>query len=133
MRILGFLVVLVLFFACEGEQKSQRTKSDLIEGKWWVTHINEEPIESREGLYFAPNKQYFEIDSQGKSIPRHMEKVWQIKGDTLKMVDFNWEPKFIEKKGTFYYLLEELTSAKMTLILIKNEESKKINYNKIES
>lgn len=132
MRILGFLVVLVLFFACEGEQKSQLTKSDLLEGKWRVTHINEEPVDSREGLYFAPNKQYFEFDSQGKPIPRLMEKVWQVKGDTLKLVDFNYEPMYIDKKGTFYYLFDELSEDKMTLILTNKKEPKKITYKKIK-
>lgn len=123
-------MILVLTFACE--EQSQTTKSDLLEGKWKVTHIDDEPIDAHEGLFFAPNKQYFEIDSQGKPIPRLMEKVWQAKGDTLKMIDFNWEPEFIDKKGTSYYLLEELTEDRMTLILTQKKEPKKITYKKIK-
>lgn len=129
MRLIGVLIVLVLAIACE--EQSQTTKSDLIEGKWKVTHIDGEPIKTHEGLFFAPNKQYFEIDSQGKPVPRLMEKVWKLEEDTLKLVDFNWEPEFIDKKGTFYYLLEELSSDRMTLILIKRKESKKISYKKL--
>lgn len=123
-------MIIILTFACE--EQSQTTKSDLLEGKWKVTHINDEPIDTHEGLFFAPNKQCFDIDSQGKPIPRLMEKVWQIKEDTLKMIDFNFEPAFIYTKGTSYYLLDELNNDKMTLILIQRKKTNKINYKKVK-
>lgn len=130
MRIVVVLMLAISISACNEELEI--TRNDMLEGKWQITHKNGERVTTKEGLFFAPNKQYFEIDSQGKPIPRLMEKIWKLEGDTLQLIDFNWEPEFIDKKGTFYYFVEELTSDKMTLTLTRTKESKTVSYKKNE-
>lgn len=95
---------------------------EIILGKWTISSINDEEIQTHEGLRFAPNKQYFNIDSQGKIIPSLMEKIWEIKKDTLRLVDFNFEPQFIRTKGTQLYLINELTNNKLDLYLQENNK-----------
>ena len=112
LRFCLFISVLLVFCQCENEEEKV---DDLLLGKWMIHSIDKDPVETRIGYEFAPNKQYFTIDSQGKPIPKLMERVWSIDEDTLKMVDFNWEPDFIDKKGTLHFLILEIDSEKMEL------------------
>ena len=120
----------VLFLTnCEESTKTNDKKS-LLEGKWEITAVDGKKIKTKEGIQFAPNRQYFSIDSQGKSVPRLIEKIWDIKGDTLTMIDYNWEPEFIEKKGTFIYKIDSLSEKTLRLRLINKEEEQTITYNR---
>lgn len=111
-RVFLFMSALFVFCQCENEEEKV---DDLLLGKWMVKSIDKELVERRTGYEFAPNKQYFTIDSQGKPIPKLMERIWSINEDTLKMVDFNWEPEFIDKKGTLHFLILDIDDEKLKL------------------
>jgi hypothetical protein len=55
-----------------------------------------------------------------------MEKIWSIKGDTLTFVDYNWEPEFIDKKGTKKFLINKLTEEELDITLMKGDEHRYI-------
>ena len=121
-----WLVLALVFSACSTEELS---KEELLEGHWRIVEIDDNNVDTKEGVHFSPNNQYFSVDSQGKMIPRLIEKIWSINGDTLMMIDYNWEPKFIQEKGTFIYLIEELTSDKMILQQL-NQFEQRVVYRK---
>lgn len=120
----GKIILLsVLFFtvSCESAKKDP---VELIIGKWQLISVDDVTVETHEGLQFAPNKQYFRMDSQGKPIFKLMEKVWSIDGDTLTLVDYNWEPDFIEKKGTQIYLMNKLSEDELDITIINKKEKR---------
>ena len=131
MRILVVVPLLFLFVKCEfGEEKS---KEELLYGKWMLISVDGEPLDTRAGYEFATNKQYFTVDSQGKPIPKLMERVWSIDGDTLKLVDFNWESELIDKKGTIHFQIKELNATNLKVIQTKGKdrEGAELVYEKI--
>ena len=132
MRHPSFLVLnvlIVLLFISSGCETAP-SKEELLHGTWQITHLDGKEVETKEGLQFAPNKQYFLVDSQGKSVPRLIEKTWQIKADSLILVDHNWEPDFIEKHGTLVYLIEELKDDYLRLKLVNQLAPTTIEYKK---
>jgi prolyl oligopeptidase PreP (S9A serine peptidase family) len=104
-RFFIILVVLIVSSCQSGDSQPE----DIIVNKWRLITKDGEKVETNEGLQFAPNKQYFRMDSQGKAIPKLMEKIWTINNDTLIFVDYNYEQKFIHTKGTTKFLINSLT------------------------
>ena len=125
------VAVFIISFSCN-EKSSDRSTDEIIIGQWEVIEMNDEKIETKAGLQFAPNKQFFDVDSQGKIIPRLMEKIWTINSDTLKLVDFNWEPDFIEKKGTKVYLIKELNDEILHLELLNKQPLQTIVFKRLK-
>jgi len=120
-----FLLTNVIFLSsCNSEEKNN--SEEIILGKWTISRINDEEINTHEGFRFAPNKQYFIIDSQGKIIPSMMEKVWSIHKDTLTLVDFNYEPQFIRTRGTQSFFIHEINDEILDISLEKKNETKRI-------
>lgn len=125
------VAVFIISFSCN-EKSSDRSTDEIIIGQWEIIEMNDEKIETKAGLQFAPNKQFFDVDSQGKIIPRLMEKIWTINSDTLKLVDFNWEPDFIEKKGTKVYLIKELNDEILHLELLNKQPLQTIVFKRLK-
>ena len=119
-----FIGLIFSLFACESNKANPE---DLLVGKWQLNLINGESIETNEGLQFAPNKQFFRIDSQGKPIPKLMEKIWSINHDTLTLIDYNWEPEFIDKKGTKLFLINSLNEEILDITRL-NEDGTRLVY-----
>jgi hypothetical protein len=95
----------------------------LEEGKWVVESI-EYPMERiRQGIKFSDDKQVFYIDSQGKVIPTYNEIVYELNDDTLKIVDFKFEPRFLHKKGTLISVIESADKERITLKVIHPKEN----------
>lgn len=109
---------LLSFFAC---QQNSPDPEDVIVNKWRLISLNGENVQTNEGLQFAPNKQFFVMDSQGKAIPKLMEKIWAIQDDTLVFIDYNYEPKLIPTKGTSKFIINSLTHEKLDITLIDKE------------
>lgn len=128
MRIISFIIIAFLISSCN--EKKSSSKEELVEGQWKIIEIDGEEVNVLEGIHFAPNRQYFKVDSQGKMVPRLIEKIWSVDGDTLKMVDYNWEPEFIEENGTSIFIIQELTNEVMILEDVKNFKGQVIKYKK---
>ncbi len=125
----SFLSSLLCFLISSCNSEDSKTYEELLEGRWKIIQHNEEEVITKEGIIFAPNHQYFNVDSQGKAIPRLIEKMWKINSDTLIMIDYNWEPEFVEKNGTQEFLIELLDENKLHLKALRVKEE--IIYEKI--
>lgn len=123
---LYFLAGIVIFSACNSS--NTLSKDETLVGTWTLSAIDGEEVETKEGLQFSPNKQYFLVDSQGRSVPRLIEKIWQINADTLALIDYNWEPDFIEKNGTFVYHIEAIKEDYLRLRLMNKKEETVTEY-----
>ena len=78
----------------------------------------------KKGVIFSKDKQVFYIDSQGKVIPTNQEIVYELKGDSLRIVDFNFESRFIEEKGTMISLINIIDDSKVELEVIFPEKNR---------
>ena len=113
MKILS--LIFVLFFcvvACKNETTS---KGDLLIGNWHYVQLDKDIVSTLEGFNFSSNKQYFIIDSQGRMVPRLMEKIWSLDNDTLTLVDYNYVPEAIEKEGTSKFVIQKLSQDSLVL------------------
>jgi hypothetical protein len=119
---------LLIVISCD---RTTTNPEDLIVGKWQLVSIDAIPVKTNEGLQFAPNRQYFRMDSQGKPIFKLMEKIWSIDGDTLTLIDYNWEPDFIDKKGTQIFLLNSISDEELDITII-NKKEKRFIYKAIQ-
>lgn len=118
MQKLIHLFIGTLLASCSAEETSSKeeTKIDLlVDGKWQVSEFEGEKNRLGIGVVFSSDKQFFNIDSQGRIIPTHHKKIYDLKNDTLQVVDFKYEKKFIEEKGTLVFLVEELNETSLRL------------------
>lgn len=129
MRI--YLVVFVILFSivsCEQSRSSDADKvEDLLENGKWVVESMDVPLKRvKSGIKFSQDKQVFYIDSQGRIIPTHKKSVYEVKGDTLRIVDFKYEPRFLFEKGTLIALIKHLDNESIELDILHPEENKLI-------
>jgi hypothetical protein len=113
-----FFFSLIFLASCsDGESKSKEDESVgfLTNGKWNVVQFDGEKNRLNIGVVFSKDNQIFNLDSQGRIVPTHNKKVFEVKSDTLRIVDFNYEKKFIHNKGTLVFRIKELTDSKMIL------------------
>jgi hypothetical protein len=116
----NYIIILsaIIFAGCSnGELKSEEdVKIDVLTtGRWSAVDFEGEVNKFQRGIVFSKDKQFFNLDSQGRIIPKQREKVFDLKNDTLRIVDFNYEPKFIHKKGTQIFIVSELNEEKLVL------------------
>lgn len=127
-KVTLFFSGIFLIFGCT--DSSDANPEDVLPGTWHVAKVNGNKVDLKEGITFSPNKQFFYIDSQGKSIPKLMEKIWNVSQDTLRLIDYNWEQKFLYEKGTKIFVIEALSSNELKLKMIHPHEDQKITYEK---
>ena len=123
--------LLLIFVLTSCETTNTSDSETLLEGRWKIITIDDKGQAGVEGYQFAPNKQYFRIDSQGRIVPKLMERIWEINQDTLKLVDYNYEPDFIEKKGTFIYHIQKLTAEELILKQINTQPNSVVILEKV--
>lgn len=120
------MIVLVSVFmvSCKEQTDSSRDKSieeSLHQGEWRIVSADKPFIRFQEGLKFSEDKQVFNIDSQGQVVSPTHERLYSVIGDTLKIVDYKFEERFIYSRGTDLLIIEELTKDKMVLKAIHPE------------
>ncbi len=122
---LSLLLMLTLFNCTNDSTVSEKDEMEvLLEQDKWVIESIEFPMERiRQGIKFSDDKQVFYIDSQGKVIPTYNEIVYELNEDTLKIVDFKFEPRFLFDKGTLISLIESANTERITLKVIHPKEN----------
>lgn len=125
MRYSYFLLTSVLLLiGCQNEEEHTSSREDILEnGKWVVESITVPMERIREGIKFSKDKQVFYIDSQGRVIPTYSEIVYELKEDTLRIVDFKYEPRFRYEKGTLVTIVKEMKENYIELEVIHPEEN----------
>lgn len=108
----------MLLFSCsenEADSNGDNPVQYLTDGKWVVSKFDgKENIYSR-GVVFSKDNQFFQLDSQGRIVPRHKKVIFELKNDTLKIIDYNYEPAYIEKKGMQVFLVENINEEELVL------------------
>ncbi len=126
MRYTFSLILMLTLLSCTNESRvSDKDEMEvLLEEDKWVVESIEFPMERiRQGIKFSDDKQVFYIDSQGKVIPTYNEIVYELNEDTLKIVDFKFEPRFLFEKGTLISLIESANTERITLKVIHPKEN----------
>lgn len=127
MRYFLVLFVLPLFVSCnnDAELSAESEMEKLLEeGKWVVETIDFPMDRIRQGIKFSDDKQVFYIDSQGKVIPTYNEIVYELKEDTLRIIDFKYEQRYLYKKGTLVSLIESAEENRLVLKVIHPKENR---------
>lgn len=129
MKFLTFIIIGLLFVSCKEGTDSSRDKDvfDILNDGSWRLVESEKPFKRfQNGLKFSEDNQVFMIDSQGQIVVPMHERLFTISGDTLKMVDYRYEDRFIFSRGTDILLIEELTSERLVLNAIHPEGPNKL-------
>ncbi|MFA5573830.1 MAG: hypothetical protein WC994_02115 [Brumimicrobium sp.] len=113
------LIIFIFFFflsGCVERNGSTITKKDkLLDGEWMLVSIDEKYPFIRNGLKFSEDNQVFHIDTQGHTVPAHNIEIYKVYGDTLEIIDYKYEPQFIQEKGTHIFLIKELNQDELVL------------------
>lgn len=125
MKVLVIALVGLFFAACTDTGKSDKATiiENLTQGEWRIENSEEPFSRFDHGLKFSPDKQVFFLDSQGHVIPPHHEHIFTVSGDTLKIVDYKYEPHMIFQHGTDVLLIRELTKERMVLEALHPKEN----------
>ncbi|HLV41502.1 MAG TPA: hypothetical protein VKY37_04425 [Brumimicrobium sp.] len=118
MRIFMFILVSVFILSCKEQVDSSRYQSveeNLSDGEWRIVSTDKSFNRFQKGLKFSPDRQVFNIDSQGRAIFSSHERIYSVTDDTLKIVDYKYEDQFLNTKGTDILIIKELTNKKMVL------------------
>ena len=118
----------LFFYSCSSNQEV--TPEETIIGTWFLIKENDKKSDQKEGILFSKTKHFFRVDSQGRTVPRFNDKVWSIQNDSLIVIDYNWEPDFIDKKGTFIYHVDSLTQKTLQLTLLNKKKQTTLLYHK---
>jgi hypothetical protein len=121
MKFLAMIFACLFFVSCNEQIDLSRDKDVekiLSDGDWRVVEAEKPFTRFQSGLKFSDNNQVFMIDSQGQAIIPMQERLYEISGDTLKIVDYRYEDRFIYSRGTEILLIEELSNKKMVLNVI---------------
>lgn len=127
MRYILMILILSALFSCDNNQAltSEEEIEKLLEEDKWVVDSIEFPMKRiKQGIKFSEDKQVFNIDSQGKVIPTYNEIVYEINDDTLKIVDFKYEERFLYKRGTLTALIESANDHRVVLKVIHPKENR---------
>lgn len=116
----NYIYLLSIFFFVSCSEAETKSKDDemvdyLTSGKWSVVEFDGDKNNFKLGIVFSPDKQVFNLDSQGRVILTQHEKVFNLNNDTLQIVDFKYEPRYIEEKGTLVFKVNELDESNMVL------------------
>jgi hypothetical protein len=97
---------------------------DLLERGKWVVESIDVPLKTiKNGIVFSKDKQVFYVDSQGKLVPSLREIVYEVKQDTLRIVDFKYSLNKRFEKGTTIGVIRELNEETLTLDLHHPEKN----------
>jgi hypothetical protein len=114
-----------------GAQKNDRV-DNLTNGKWMVSEFDGEKNKFSQGIVFSKDKQFFLLDSQGRIVPKNREIIFELKSDTLRVVDYNYEPQFILKKGTKVFIVKELDEKELFLRSVYPDSTSSYKFRKEE-
>lgn len=135
MKYFIFLFVFTFLSSCsvnEAELNGNNEVSYLTNGKWIVSEFEgKEDIYSR-GIVFSKDNQFFQLDSQGRIIPRNHKVIFELKSDTLKVIDYNYEATHIEEKGMKVFIVEELDEEELVLKCIYPDSTSNYKFRKEE-
>ena|SRR5690554_887737 len=118
MRTLMLILVGILFISCKEDRNASHKKSaeEILNQGTWRLMESEEPFKRfQSGLKFSADQQVFNVDSQGQVVVPSHKRIYSIHDDTLKMVDYRYEERFVYSRGTDILLIKELNEDKMVL------------------
>lgn len=96
----------------------QSVEETLLDGEWRLVSTQKPFDRFQNGLKFSKDGQVFNIDSQGKVVPPHHERIYRVYGDTLSFIDYKYLKKARYNKGTDILLIDKLTEDEMVLKVI---------------
>jgi hypothetical protein len=116
------LAVSILFgvISCTSETvpTEPQIEDQLLNGEWRV-QASEKPFEGfQKGMKFSKDRQVFFLDSQFKTIPTSNKIIYEVDGDTLKIVDYKYDSKFLYQRGTQIFTIKELSDDTLKLEMI---------------
>lgn len=118
MQKFQYLFITLLFVGCSTDQSNSNKESEidlLTDEKWVVSEFNGKKNKLGKGVVFSKDKQLFNIDSQGRIIPTHQKQIFDLTNDTLRIIDYKYEERFIEEKGTLVFKVKELNDQILSL------------------
>ncbi len=126
MRLFGLFCFVLLLGAC-GEVENTKeniSRVDLLVDNMWMLNATENSQDLISyGVKFSKDKKVFYIDSQGRIIPTFHDIGYKIEQDTLRIVDFKYEQKYLFEKGTRIFLIKTLNKEELILKMIHPEEN----------
>lgn len=133
MKLFSVFLGLGLFLVSCGpndDNSKEKTKELLNQGQWELVSSEKKTTRFQSGLKFSEDKQVFYVDSQGHIIPPHHKNEYSVSGDTLKIVDYRYEPQIIYDQGTDILIIKELNEEKMVLEAIHPEGPNELVFEK---
>jgi hypothetical protein len=135
MRFLMLILAGLFFISCKEEMGSSRHKdveAILNDGNWRLVESEQPFTRFQEGLKFSEDNQVFMIDSQGQLVMPMHKRLYTVLEDTLKLVDYRYEDRFIYSRGTDILIIEELTADEMVLKAIHPNGPNKLIFHKFK-
>lgn len=129
-KVVLVLSILFLIFACSAPEEEMTVEQQLQKGAWVLVEAENTPVNLLRGMIFSDHNHIISIDSQGHSIPPSHDINYSIYGDTLKIIDYKYIPQVIFEKGTFMFIIEDLTEDEMVLQLFHPEPKNRLVYKK---
>ncbi|WP_123776113.1 hypothetical protein [Brumimicrobium aurantiacum] len=126
---------ILLFASCDfeaGGSNEIETEEILETGRWKLIESDKVFKNFQSGLKFSKDNQVFSIDSQGGYVASPHERIYTLSADTLRIIDYRYEPNFLYEKGTNILLIKELTEDKLILESIHPEPNAKLSFEKID-
>lgn len=118
MKYYFFILFISFLVSCSNnESNSEKNGNDdyLTSGKWTVTEFDGENNRFGYGIVFSKDNQFFYLDSQGRIVPKNHEIIFELKNDTLQVVNFNYEQRFLREKGTQVFIVEDLDEEELVM------------------
>lgn len=113
-----FALFMLTLVSCSNEASTLQDDDrieDLTSGKWIVSDFDGKENKFSRGIVFSKDRQFFHLDSQGRVVPRHREIIFELSNDTLQIVDFNYEAKYIQQRGTQVFIVKDLEEDELSL------------------
>lgn len=134
MRSVGLFCIVLLLGACsEGKNTEEKvSRVDLLVDDMWMLNATENSQDLISyGVKFSKDKKVFYIDSQGRITPTFDDIGFKIEQDTLRIIDFKYEQKYLFEKGTRIFLIKTLDEDELVLKMIHPEVNEYYFKNKI--
>lgn len=134
MRFFLFIFIGIVFNSCNEKDvasNEQSVEMTLLNGEWRLVSSEKPFNRFQNGLKFSEDGQVFNIDTQGKVVPPHHERIFRIYGDTLSFVDYKYLEKARYVKGTDILIIKQLTEDKMILEVIHPGETNELIFKNV--
>lgn len=135
MRFLILILVGLTFSSCKEQMDSSREKdlAEVLNSGNWKLVSSEQPYKRfQSGLKFSEDNQVFDVDSQGQIVVLMHPRLYNISSDTLTLVDYRYEERFIYSRGTANFLIEELNEERIVLKVLPPEEPNKLIFENLK-